>query len=101
VVDQCLDRVCAAVLSRGGSLLITADHGNIEQLRDPATGGPHTAHTTNPVPLYWVVPDAVGRAVCDGGLSDIAPSLCDLLEIEAPGEMTGQNLLRCDRPSSS
>ena len=54
IVDACLARLCDAVLARGGALLITADHGNIEQLIDPETGGPHTAHTTNPVPLWWV-----------------------------------------------
>ncbi|MGH9885729.1 MAG: 2,3-bisphosphoglycerate-independent phosphoglycerate mutase, partial [bacterium] len=93
VVDGCLARLCDAVLARGGSLLITADHGNIEQLIDPATGGPHTAHTTNPVPLYWVTRDASARGLRDGGLSDLAPSLCEILGRPIPREMTGRSLL--------
>ncbi len=93
VIDACLDRVCAAVLARGGCLLVTADHGNIEQLIDPATGGPHTAHTTNEVPLFWVVADARGRRLRDGSLADIAPTLCELLEIPVPPQMTGRSLL--------
>ena len=101
VVDACLDRLCSAVLARGGELLITSDHGNVEQLIDPDTGAPHTAHTTNPVPLFWVRREAQGCSVLDGGLSDLAPSLCELLELEPPAEMTGRSLLQCDSPSSS
>ncbi len=101
VIDACLDRVCSAVLARGGELLITSDHGNIEQLVDPETGAPHTAHTTNPVPLFWVRRESQRCSVQNGGLSDLAPSLCQLLALEQPDEMTGQSLLRCDRPSSS
>ena len=101
VIDACLDRVCSAVLAHGGELLITADHGNVEQLIELETGAPHTAHTTNPVPLYWVRAEAQACSVRDGGLSDLAPSLCQLLELEAPAEMTGRSLLRCDPPCSS
>lgn len=101
VVDACLDRLCPTVLALGGSLLITADHGNIEQLVDSETGRLHTAHTTNPVPLFWVSEDAVGGSLSDGGLADLAPTLCSLLELPVPPEMTGRNLLRCERPSSS
>jgi 2,3-bisphosphoglycerate-independent phosphoglycerate mutase len=97
-LDACVDRVCSLVLARGGTLLITSDHGNIEQLLDPQTGGPHTAHTTNPVPLIWVRQDTRGCSVEDGGLSDIAPSLCALLGLEPSEEMTGRNLLRCEPP---
>jgi 2,3-bisphosphoglycerate-independent phosphoglycerate mutase len=93
VVDACLDRVTAAVLAKGGTLLVTADHGNIEQLIDPATGGPHTAHTTNDVPLFWVVADARRRRLRDGGLADVAPTLCELIGIEIPPQMTGKSLL--------
>ncbi len=57
-IDGCLDRLSAAVLALGGQLLITADHGNCELMIDPATGEPHTAHTTNPVPIYWITQDA-------------------------------------------
>ena len=81
------------MLAQGGSLLITADHGNIEQLIDPATGGPHTAHTTNPVPLYWVTGDPAGKRLRDGGLADLAPSLCELLDLPVPRAMTGHSLL--------
>ncbi len=101
VVDACLDRICQAVLARGGTLLITSDHGNIEQLLDPETGRPHTAHTTNPVPLYWVRQDPRGCALTNGGLSDVAPTLCELLGLEPPAAMSGRSLLRCDPPSSS
>jgi 2,3-bisphosphoglycerate-independent phosphoglycerate mutase len=100
-VDACLDRLCAAVLARGGELLITADHGNIEQLVDPKTGAPHTAHTTNPVPLYWIVDDPDGRSLAFGSLADVAPSLCELLELRPSVQMSGRSLLRCDPRSSS
>ncbi len=92
-VDRCLARLCEAVLDRGGSLLITADHGNIEQLIDPTTGEPHTAHTTNPVPIWWVSRDPRAVGLRDGGLSDVAPSLCELLGLPVPREMTGRSLL--------
>jgi 2,3-bisphosphoglycerate-independent phosphoglycerate mutase len=93
VVDECLARLCEAVLARGGALLITADHGNIEQLIDPKTGGPHTAHTTNPVPIWWVTRDSHARGLRDGGLADLAPSLCELIGLSVPREMTGRSLL--------
>lgn len=93
VVDACLDRVCSAVLARGGTLLITADHGNVEQLVDPDSGEPHTAHTTNPVPLWWVLADPGEHSLRAGGLADIAPSLCELLGLDTPQEMTGNSLL--------
>jgi 2,3-bisphosphoglycerate-independent phosphoglycerate mutase len=92
-VDACLARLCDAVLARGGALLITADHGNIEQLIDPASGGPHTAHTTNPVPLWWVTGDPDALGLRDGGLADLAPSLCELVGLPVPREMTGKSLL--------
>jgi 2,3-bisphosphoglycerate-independent phosphoglycerate mutase len=93
VVDACLARLCREVLVRDGALLITADHGNIELLIDPETGGPHTAHTTNPVPIYWVTARPAGKRLLDGGLADLAPSLCALLDIPVPREMTGRSLL--------
>ncbi len=92
-VDACLARLCEAVLARDGALLITADHGNIEQLIDPATGGPHTAHTTNPVPLWFVTRDPSARRLRDGGLADLAPTLCALVGLPVPREMTGRSLL--------
>ena len=93
VVDACLARLCRVVLEQHGALLITADHGNIEQLIDPVTGEPHTAHTTNPVPLWFVSGHAQGHRLLDGGLSDLAPTLCALLGLPEPREMTGRNLL--------
>jgi len=90
-VDQCLGRIVAAAERSGTRLLITADHGNAEQMVDPATGGPHTAHTTNPVPLV-----AVGtplRALRPGGaLCDVAPTALQLLGVPQPAEMTGRSL---------
>jgi 2,3-bisphosphoglycerate-independent phosphoglycerate mutase len=92
-IDHCLDRIVKKVLALGGQALITADHGNCEQMIDPASGGPHTAHTTNPVPIYWITRDAAGRRLRDGGLADLAPTVLGLLEIPVPSEMTGRNLI--------
>ncbi len=92
-IDACLDRVAEKVLELGGTLLVTADHGNCEQMLDPETGQPHTAHTTNPVPLHWIAPDAPGRPLRDGGLRDVAPTVLALLGLDAPAEMTGHSLI--------
>jgi 2,3-bisphosphoglycerate-independent phosphoglycerate mutase len=90
-VDDCLSRVREAIEAVGGELLITADHGNIEQMKDPETGQSHTAHTTNPVPLVFHGRPARFR---DGGsLRDIAPTMMGLLGLTVPEEMTGQCLL--------
>ena len=101
VVDACLDRLSQALLARGGTLLITADHGNIEELLDPESGQPHTAHTTNPVPLWWVIGEPQGGELRSGGLADVAPTLCELLGIETPAAMTGASLISCAPNSSS
>ena len=93
-IDACLERVTEAVLERGGTVLITADHGNCEQMVDPETGGPHTAHTTNPVPIWWVTRNSGGRTLHDGGLADLAPTILELLELPVPDEMTGRSLIR-------
>jgi 2,3-bisphosphoglycerate-independent phosphoglycerate mutase len=93
-IDACLERVVEAVLARGGEVLITADHGNCELMVDPATGQPHTAHTTNPVPIWWATRNARGRRLVNGGLADVAPTLLELLGIAAPAEMTGRSLIR-------
>ncbi|MGH6996353.1 MAG: 2,3-bisphosphoglycerate-independent phosphoglycerate mutase, partial [Stellaceae bacterium] len=93
-VDQCLGRVAAAVERAGGCLLITADHGNAEQMRDPKSGQPHTAHTTNPVPLLLVNPPSGTTTLRDGKLADIAPTILSLLHLPQPQAMTGQNLAR-------
>jgi 2,3-bisphosphoglycerate-independent phosphoglycerate mutase len=91
-VDQCLARVVAAAEGVGARLLVTADHGNCEMMIDPATGGPHTAHTTNPVPFLIV--DSDGRHGLRGGgaLCDVGPTILRLLGLEQPPEMTGRDL---------
>jgi 2,3-bisphosphoglycerate-independent phosphoglycerate mutase len=92
-VDTGLGKIVDAIESAGGALLVTADHGNCEMMRDPETGGPHTAHTTNPVPL--VLLGARNRALlADGRLADIAPTLLELMDLPKPPEMTGVSLLR-------
>jgi 2,3-bisphosphoglycerate-independent phosphoglycerate mutase len=93
-VDTGLGRIADAVERAGGALLVTADHGNCETMRDPETGGPHTAHTTNPVPIFLL--GAENRAlVAEGGrLADIAPTLLELMDLPQPKEMTGVSLLR-------
>ncbi len=90
-VDRCLGELLAAAETHGWSALITADHGNAEQLIDPETGGPHTAHTTNPVPC-WLLDDSDARLRSGGSLQDVAPTLLGLLGIEKPDAMTGQDL---------
>ena len=90
-LDRCIADVADAVESAGGQLLITADHGNAEQMRDPATGQAHTAHTNLPVPLLYVGGKSV-KAVSGGKLSDIAPTMLSLMGMEIPQEMTGRPL---------
>ena len=91
VLDICIGRVVAATQSAGGELLITADHGNAEQMRDPETAQPHTAHTTNPVPLLYIGQQAPqmrdGAALCD-----VAPTLLQMLGLSQPVAMTGQTI---------
>ncbi len=92
-VDACLGRIELAVRAKGGALLITADHGNAEMMIDPATGGPHTAHTTNPVPLIVVAADSQQFTLKSGGsLRDISPTMLGMLGIDEPTEMTGHDL---------
>lgn len=93
-IDACLGRVAAAVEKAGGTLVITADHGNAEMMRDPQTGDPHTAHTLNPVPFLVVHPLGAVVALADGCLADVAPTLLDILGLDKPPAMTGQSLLR-------
>jgi 2,3-bisphosphoglycerate-independent phosphoglycerate mutase len=96
-VDACLGRVADAVVKQGGAMLVTADHGNAEMMMDPATGQPHTAHTTNPVPVMLINGGGVGRnapiALQNGKLADVAPTLLELMGIEPPREMTGHSLI--------
>jgi 2,3-bisphosphoglycerate-independent phosphoglycerate mutase len=91
-VDTGLGRIADAVRQAGGALLVTADHGNCEVMRDPETGEPHTAHTTNPVPVLLMNGGDV--ALADGRLADIAPTLLALMGLLQPSEMTGASLLR-------
>jgi 2,3-bisphosphoglycerate-independent phosphoglycerate mutase len=92
-VDACLSRVEAAIRAKGGAMLITADHGNAEMMIDPATGGPHTAHTTNPVPFIVVSENAKQFTLKpNGSLRDISPTMLGMLGVDEPNEMTGADL---------
>ncbi len=97
-VDACLGRLVEATLGQGGALIVTADHGNAEQMIDPATGGPLTSHTTNPVPVILVTadddPDRHATLREDGILSAVAPTILDLLGIDPPDAMTQASLIR-------
>ncbi len=92
-IDACLGRLAEAVEQAGGTLVITADHGNAEMMRDPETGEPHTAHTLNPVPFVVVNPPAEIGHLENGRLSDIAPTLLDILHLTKPAAMTGHSLI--------
>jgi len=91
IVDAGVGELARAIQDAGGNLLITADHGNCELMRDPDTGGAHTAHTTNPVPLLMLGAGDVSLA--EGRLCDIAPTLLELMDLPKPTEMTGVSLL--------
>jgi 2,3-bisphosphoglycerate-independent phosphoglycerate mutase len=93
-VDRELGRIYKAVKQRGGSLLVTADHGNAEMLIDPVTGGPHTAHTTNPVPFIYITdaPNGAMSLRSGGSLRDISPTILTLLHLDQPKDMTGESL---------
>jgi 2,3-bisphosphoglycerate-independent phosphoglycerate mutase len=94
VVDEGVGKVVAAARKMGGAVLITADHGNCELMKDPESGQPHTAHTLNPVPFIYVTDADRTARVRDGGrLCDIAPTMLELLHIEQPAEMTGHSLI--------
>ncbi|MFI5231877.1 MAG: 2,3-bisphosphoglycerate-independent phosphoglycerate mutase [Gemmatimonadales bacterium] len=90
VVDRCLARVLASAEKAGTRLLITADHGNCEMMIDPQTGGPHTAHTTNPVP--FVISGESAQLRNGGALRDVGPTVLSMLGVETPAEMTGRDL---------
>jgi len=91
-VDRGLGAIADAIRQVGGALLVTADHGNAEQMRDPATGGPHTAHTTNVVPVF-LLGGGEGATLRDGRLADVAPTLLALMGLAQPEAMTGESLL--------
>ncbi len=92
-VDVAIGAIEAAVLAAGGALLVTADHGNLEMMRDPDTGQPHTAHTVGPVPFVYVGPRTNVRLRSGGALRDVAPTMLDLLGLPQPAAMTGRSLL--------
>jgi len=106
-VDSGLGRIADAIRKAGGALLVTADHGNCELMHDPATGGPHTSHTTNPVPVLLL--GGGNAALAEGRLADIAPTLLELMGLPQPAEMTGGSLMhrmssddqKSRRPSTS
>ncbi len=91
-VDACLGEIYKAVRAKGGAMIVTADHGNAELMVDPETGGPHTSHTTNPVPLILISDQLPSRLREGGALADIAPTLLGVMGILPPPEMTGRDL---------
>ena len=91
-IDECVNRIVKAINEVNGTLLITADHGNCEQMVDYQTGEPHTAHTTNPVPLA-IVGLPSNKKIKEGRLADLAPTMLDIMGLEKPDEMTGESLL--------
>ena len=91
-IDKCIGKVVDAILKHHGTLLITADHGNCEQMIDYKTGDPHTAHTTNPVPLILVTENDKLK-IKSGKLADLAPTMLEILGIDKPKEMTGESIL--------
>ena len=91
-VDQGLGKVVEALEQVGGAMIVTADHGNCEMMIDPITGGPHTAHTTNLVPVVGLgLPQ--GRSLSSGRLADLAPTVLELMGLPQPAEMTGHSLI--------
>ena len=93
-VDDAVGQIEVALRKVGGCMLLTADHGNCEMMLEPETGGPHTAHTTNPVPTILVNAQAGIVSLATGRLADVAPTLLDLLGVPQPADMTGNSMLR-------
>ncbi len=94
VINDCIDRVVTSALENGWTALITSDHGNIEQMIDYNTNDAFTAHTTNPVPFVLIDNERKNVSLRKGGLSDVAPTILDLMGIEKPAEMTGKTLIK-------
>lgn len=93
-VDECVDKVVTAILANGGRVFVTADHGNADQMMDPETGEPFTAHTTNPVPFIAIGADMVGKKLrSNGRLADIAPTMLSSMGMAVPTDMTGASLI--------
>ncbi len=99
-VDSCLGEIYKTLRVKGGAMIVTADHGNAELMVDPETGGPHTAHTTNPVPLILVAEERPERLAEGGALADIAPTLLGVMGIRPPPEMTGHDLRIFEKPNA-
>jgi 2,3-bisphosphoglycerate-independent phosphoglycerate mutase len=94
-VDEGLGRALDALEKVGGAAIVTADHGNCETMVDPETGGPHTAHTLNPVPVI-LVGGPPGATLRSGRLADLAPTVLELMGLPQPAEMTGESLISAD-----
>ena len=92
-IDKCVGKIVKLIKEKNGNLIITADHGNAEQMIDYTTGEPHTAHTTNPVPLILITPNEKLQLKEDGKLADLSPTMLDLMNLEKPKEMTGNSLI--------
>src|SRR5690606_19979971 len=92
-IDECLGRIMKALHAAGGTAIVTADHGNAEQMWDDVLKAPHTAHTANPVPVILCDERRRGRTLRDGSLRDVAPTMLELLEINPSPEMTGGTLI--------
>ena len=93
VVDECLGKIVSTLENKSGKAIITADHGNCDQMLNYNDGSPHTAHTTHPVPLIVYGDRTVADLSNDGALCDVAPTLLELMQIAKPDEMTGRSLL--------
>ena len=91
-----MDRIVSALEKVGGEALITADHGNAEKMADATTGQAHTAHTSEPVPLLYVGRKAKAK-ISDGVLSDLAPTMLDLMQLPIPEEMTGRPIFELEQ----
>ena len=93
-VDNCVGKLVDRIVEIGGSVIITADHGNAETMIDAETGNPFTAHTTDPVPFVWVSNHTDGKSLKDGKLADIAPTMLTVMGLDVPAEMTGESLIK-------
>ena len=91
-VDRCLTRVLASAEQAGARVILTADHGNCEMMIDPITGGPHTSHTTNPVPFTIIDPEGDRSIRSGGALCDVGPTALAMLGLPQPTQMTGRDL---------
>ena len=93
-VDECVGKVVDAIIAKSGKCIITADHGNADQMIDPTSGGAFTAHTTNPVPVIVIDPAKPKQALKETGrLCDLCPTILDMMGLEQPKEMTGESLI--------